>query len=255
MSSTRQSSDSSNSFGSTSGNNSNGRRAGTRLAIMRRNSDLSSSSCYSESSTVQYPWDGYYKDKPIVAEGLPGWTIVQIGLRITSLFLAGVVAGCSIRGYLTGLILWLPLVRFFFLPAVFFLPRRVGALGRVGRGGPAVRICDYMLTLFPRQSAIIFIWEVLELLVFAANRTHGMSPMAHMIMELIISLGALAYTGLSVWEVFVFRGYRSIVEFAVVTALCGIISGCHSILFVRAMVDHGSKRRTAPESNYNVYLD
>jgi hypothetical protein len=107
-SSTRQSSDSSNSFGSTSG--SNGRRAGTRLNIMRRNSDLSS--CFSDSSTVQYPWDGYYKDKPIVAEHLPGWTIVQIGLRITSLFLAGVVAGCSIRGYLTGLILWLPLVCF-----------------------------------------------------------------------------------------------------------------------------------------------
>jgi hypothetical protein len=43
-------------------------------------------------------------------------------------------------------------------------------------------------------------------------------------MELIIALGALAYTGLSVWEIFVFRGYRSIVEFAVVTGLCAVIS-------------------------------
>lgn len=86
------------------------------------------------------------------------------------------------RGYLSGLILWLPLV------------------------------------------VVIVLWECAELLVFAVQRTHGIVPMGHIIMELIIALGACAYTGLSVWEVFVFRGYRSIVEFAVVTGLCAVIS-------------------------------
>ncbi|KAH8664587.1 hypothetical protein BX600DRAFT_512602 [Xylariales sp. PMI_506] len=132
---------------------------------------------------------------------LPGWAIIQLGLRIASLFLAGIVVGCSIRGYVTGLILWLPL------------------------------------------SIVIFVWEVSELLVFAVNRTHGIHPTAHIIMELIITLSALAYTGLSIYEVYVFRGYRSIVEFAVVAGLCAIISGFHAILLVRAYIDSSSNRR------------
>ncbi|KAI1863718.1 hypothetical protein JX265_003854 [Neoarthrinium moseri] len=159
-----------------------GRRVGSHIATSRRDSYSSAETC-----AEQDAWDAYYKDKPdyrefrihqmSVSKELPGWAIAQIGFRIVSLFLSGVVAGCSIRGYLTGLVLWLPLV------------------------------------------AVIVIWEVAELLVFAANRTHGINPTAHIIMELIIALGALAYTGLSIWEVFVFRGYRSIVEFAVVTGL------------------------------------
>jgi hypothetical protein len=74
------------------------------------------------------------------------------------------------------------------------------------------------------QATAIFIWEVAELLVFAQNRTHGIHPIAHIFNELIITMGALAYTGLSIFEVFAFRGYRSIVEFAVVTGLCAIVS-------------------------------
>ncbi|KAH8203800.1 hypothetical protein TruAng_001977 [Truncatella angustata] len=189
-----------------------GRRVGPRISP--RDSGCYSDSCYSE----QYPYDAYYKEKPIPdyhlsteSQQLSDWAVAQIGLRIVSLFLCGVVAGCSVRGYLSGLILWLPLV------------------------------------------VVICLWECAELLVFAVQRTQGIAPKAHIIMELIIALGALAYTGLSVWEIFVFRGYRSIVEFAVVTGLCAVISGCHSILFARALADNGSKRRI--EENYNVYLD
>jgi hypothetical protein len=41
---------------------------------------------------------------------MPSWTVAQLGLRIASLILAGVIAGCSIRSFVSGLILWLPLV-------------------------------------------------------------------------------------------------------------------------------------------------
>ncbi|ETS79859.1 hypothetical protein PFICI_07388 [Pestalotiopsis fici W106-1] len=161
-----------------------GRRIGAHIS--RRDSGCYSDSCSSE----PYPYDAFYKDKPTpdylnsqaIDQQISGWTIVQIGLRIISLFLSGMVAGCSIRGYLTGLILWLPLV------------------------------------------IVIVLWEVAELLAFAVQRTHGLPRKAHVIVEFLIALGALAYTGLSVWEIFVFRGYRSIVEFAVVTGLCAVIS-------------------------------
>jgi hypothetical protein len=71
---------------------------------------------------------------------------------------------------------------------------------------------------------VIFIWELSELLMFAKNRTHGINPVGHICMELFITLGALAYTGLSIYNIRVFLGYRSVVEFGVVTGLCAIIS-------------------------------
>ncbi|KAK6212366.1 hypothetical protein LQW54_005319 [Pestalotiopsis sp. IQ-011] len=198
---------------SLSSDSQNNRRVGAHIS--RRDSGCYSDSCYSE----HYPYDAFYKEKPTpdylssqaAEQQVSGWAIVQIGLRIISLFLSGMVAGCSIRGYLSGLILWLPLV------------------------------------------IVIVLWECAELLTFAVQRTHGLPRTAHVIVEFLIALGALAYTGLSVWEVFVFRGYRSIVEFAVVTGLCAVISLCHSILFARALVDHDSKRKR--EDGYPIYLD
>ncbi|KAI0123491.1 hypothetical protein BJ170DRAFT_642026 [Xylariales sp. AK1849] len=149
-----------------------------------------------------------YREKELRDGQLPGWALAQIGLRIASLILAGVVVGCSIRSYVTGLILWLPL------------------------------------------SIVIFLWEASELVIFAANRTHGIPPMWHLVVELIITLGALAYTGLSIYEVYVFRGYRSIVEFAVATGLCTIISCIHTVLFIRALMELGARRKN--EGNYAV---
>lgn len=101
--------------------------------------------------------------------------------------------------------------------------------------------------------------------------------MAHIFFELLITLGALVYTALSIYEINIFRGYRSIVEFAVVTGLCAIISYVgsflppphellmlgaqlrkltgsdsvvHSILFIRAFLDLGAKIRL--EGDYSV---
>jgi hypothetical protein len=98
--------------------------------------------------------------------------------------------------------------------------------------------------------------------------------MAHIFFELLITLAALVYTALSIYEINIFRGYRSIVEFAVVTGLCAIISyvipqkarvfpnapsaeanwllnsAVHSILFIRAWLDLGAKIRL--EGDYSV---
>lgn len=54
--------------------------------------------------------------------------------------------------------------------------------------------------------------------------------MAHIFVEIIITLGALAYTALSIVEIWLFRRdrytgiYGGIIEYSVLTGLCAVIS-------------------------------
>jgi hypothetical protein len=99
--------------------------------------------------------------------------------------------------------------------------------------------------------------------------------MAHIFVELIITLGALVYTALSIFEIISimrYTRYTGIVDFVILTALCAIvsyvslrkppffyylrvranrlISVIHAILTVRAFKNLAAKNKG--EANYSV---
>lgn len=58
----------------------------------------------------QYSAGPNYKKPEYRDYRLPSWIVAELGLRIASIFLVGIIAGCSVRSYLSGFLIWLPLV-------------------------------------------------------------------------------------------------------------------------------------------------